>query len=130
MPNLFGRPLWSYLPFGSVLYYDSDSITMFLFHFGYALGGIFYLMAYPMIALDTGAFDPINQIKIYRQQSQRREELTNKIFGPGGFADTNFDKTVDINEKANAYKKLGLKDFPKEDLTLEQLEELVKKYMN
>lgn len=62
-------------------------------------------------------------------KQQKYSVLYEKIFGPGGFADTNFNKEVDIYERASAYKKLGLKDFPEKGLSLEQLEELVEQYM-
>lgn len=133
MPNLFGgRPLWSYLPVGNLLYDDPSppSGLKILFEISYAVVGFFYVvLVYPALTYETGSFNPISQIKIKNQQIKLYGELNNKIFGPGGFADINFDKKVDIHEKANAYAKLGLNEFPKEDLTLEQLEELVKKYM-
>ncbi len=62
-------------------------------------------------------------------KQQKYSVLYEKIFGPGGFADTNFNKEVDIYERASAYKKLGLKDFPEKGLSLEQLEKLVELYM-
>lgn len=133
MPNLFGRPLWSYLPMGNIIYgnemHSSHGTFETIFHVSYAVAGLTYCCAYPIMVKETKSFNPVSQVNTYIEQSQRYKELNNQIFGPGGFADTNFDKTVDLNEKANAYKKLGFKDFPKQDLKLEQLEELVKKYM-
>ncbi|MBI5066120.1 hypothetical protein HZA97_07835 [Candidatus Woesearchaeota archaeon] len=89
------------------------------------------LISYP----ETKTLNPFSQHSFYKQKEiekkQKEEkylELTEKVFGPGGYADINFDKKVDIIERAYALKKIGLEKFPKEDLSLDQLEKLVKKY--
>ncbi|MBI5066185.1 hypothetical protein HZA97_08170 [Candidatus Woesearchaeota archaeon] len=96
----------------------------------FACGGLGYF------AYKLGDFNIQMQetIKKNKELNKKRQEqysvLYEKIFGSGGYgyADTNFDKEIDVYERANAYHKLGLKDFPKEGLSLEQLEKLVKIY--
>ncbi len=150
MPNLFGRPLWSFLPIGSWLYlveYTTAPNNEFLAYSKFYA----HILLYPAItgacafmylsaAINTHSLNPFEQYEIRQQKRIEKEikekqfskeypELYKKIFGPGGFADTNFDLKVDLEEKTRAYMKLGFTDFPKEELTTEQLEELVKKYL-
>ncbi|MBI5066186.1 hypothetical protein HZA97_08175 [Candidatus Woesearchaeota archaeon] len=135
--QIFGRPWWSFLPWGSLLYHHENGGTTDLepLHGIYGIFSTAAFFSYLVISSYTGTFSLSRQLKIHDylrnefiSNETKRKELYDKIFGPGGFADTNFDKKVDIYEKASAYKKLGLEDFPKQELSLKQLEELVKKY--
>lgn len=149
MPNIFGRPLWSFLPIGSWLYlvgYTTAPNNEFLAYSKFYAHILLYpavvgvcAFVYLSAAINTHSLNPFEQYNIRQQKRIEKEikekqtskeyhELYKKVFGPGGFADTNFDLNVDIEEKARAYKKLGLKDFPEGGLSLDQLEELVKKY--
>ncbi len=146
---LFGRPWWSFLPIGSFLYFGSHYHDWNLStlrehihgwsHMAYALGGPTLAITLVVTTLDnypeTKTLNPISQHNFYQQKKiktakkeEKYKELNKRIFGPGGYADTNFDKKVDIVEQAYALKKIGLQNFPKDDLSLEQLEELIKKY--
>lgn len=137
MPRIFGRPLWSFLPYGSFIYFVNHAQPSNSFCFNLSRI-IFHLMYVPIVAVtlvdytnnidSTKSFNPFEQHRINKQKTERYQELNKQIFGPGGYADTNFNKEIDIHEMAEAYSKLGLKQFPKQDLTLDQLEELVKKY--
>lgn len=135
------RPLSSFLPFGSFVYFrdhyeGNHEALVGTFHVLYAFGSaLIPPSVYLTLSLFTGSWNPAEQLRIRKywkeemQVNQRQsDELQKQIFGPGGFADTNFDKKVDIVEKAESYKKLGLTDFPEGGLSLKQLEELVKKY--
>ncbi len=137
MPRIFGRPLWSFLPYGSLIYLvhcGQPSSNLFfdisrvLFHVVYIPVALITFGNYISNINSTNSFNPLEQHKINQQKIERYQELNKQIFGPGGYADTNFNKELDIHEMAEAYSKLGLKQFPKQDLTLGQLEELVKKY--
>lgn len=68
------------------------------------------------------------------QKERKYREFYQKIFSPGGIADTNFDLKVDDLEIIKMYKRLGFnenvlvpgKEFPKP--SLEQLEKIIKEY--
>ncbi|MBI5065719.1 hypothetical protein HZA97_05780 [Candidatus Woesearchaeota archaeon] len=131
------RPLWSFLPVGSLIYAKDQPGTVLTdsLHFAYGALGIVSCICYLAISAFTWTLNPAEQLRIRKYWSEEmqinqrtREELEKQIFGPGGFADTNFDKKVDLVERAEAYKKIGLTDFPEGGLSLKQLEELVKKY--
>ncbi len=144
MPELFGRPLYAYLPMGGYIYelqrpVNERSEWKVLFHMIYTVIGGTAIVSSCLVSLiffdKTGTLNPLEQNRIIneqiakeKQKKERKEFINKKIFGPGGYADTNFDKKIDLYEKASAYKKLGLEDFPKEDLTSEQLEQLIKIY--
>lgn len=146
---LFGRPWWSFLPGGSFNYFAQNYSDWNFSKFRECVHGyshLLYAFGTPFAAIglltstlcnypETKTLNPLSQQSFYKQkeiETKQKEEkckdLTEKIFGPGGYADINFDKKIDIIERAYALKKIGLDNFPKEDLSLEQLEELVKKY--
>lgn len=143
MPNLFGRPLWSYLPFGSAVYFQDNhnnyhlpfwqKLSWATVHAFYQIGGAVALGMYLKMLFCTGSFNPIEQNRI----SVRKKYLNEKVFGYRGIADTDFSGAVDNEEVLRVYKKLGLgshgerilfpgRTFP--EPSLEQLEKLVKEY--
>ncbi len=130
------KPLWSYLPVGSYIYEmkgnntKSQSLFSAMFHSVYGLSSILYVA----LAISTGSLNPVKQHEIFQQRKaeaqQKKDhyfELSNKIFGPKGFADTNKDGIVSIVEMMEAYQKIDANQgFPY--LTEEQLEKLAKTY--
>ncbi|MBI5065718.1 hypothetical protein HZA97_05775 [Candidatus Woesearchaeota archaeon] len=137
MPQLFGRPLWSFLPGGSWFYLNnqnqgpnsfSGSFLLECFHGLYFVAGCVYVA----MIIETGSFDPHEQRRIQetrkieaKQREERYAYLHQRVFGPAGFADLNFDKNVDVKETANFYVKMGIKNISDQP-TLEQLEKIVK----
>ncbi len=151
----WNRPWWAWLPGGNWIYSadESDHNVPFtgkriLFEAIYPFVVFGALILYTGAVKDTESLNPFDQQKIYkkiktdkkiakeeqRQKEEKSNELYHKVFGPSGYADTNFDTGIDFREKVAAYRKMGFKNeilmegslFP--EPTFEQLEELIEKY--
>ena len=63
-----------------------------------------FLIAYTVQTLETGKLS----LNAQYQERQERKELTEKLFGQNGLADTNHDGKISIEEKARAFGIMGL----------------------
>lgn len=126
------RKVLEKLPVFSLLNYtygdqiDKDSSTKRLIkgfgHLFYACATVFALSYEIKGFCETGKINP-REIKQYHIQTS---ELSERLFSPNGLADTNKDGIVDFNERAEAYRRMGLESqvqFPQPKL--EQLEKAV-----
>ncbi len=78
MPNLFGRPLSSFLPFGSLAYHmngppgvehgTKKHFWLYLVHIAYAATAPILLVIYLLNANDTGSLNPFEQHRIHTQR--------------------------------------------------------------
>lgn len=140
MPDLFGRPLSAYLPFCSYIYElqkpsNEKRWWKTLFHMIYGTVGSMTVLMTLVVLPESGTLNPIEAWNFMHdqdvervQKKEKRNELYQKIFGPGGYADTNFDKKISSDEMLRAYQKVKWDKVPGSEPALEDLEKLIKVY--
>ncbi|MBI5065643.1 hypothetical protein HZA97_05385 [Candidatus Woesearchaeota archaeon] len=140
MPELFGRPLYAYLPWCSYRYELQKPLQerrwwKTEFHSLYAVLSGTVILTTLIASPESGTLNPIEAWKFMHNQDvervqnkEKREQLYQKIFGPGGYADTNFDKKISSDEMLNAYRKVKWDKVPGSEPTLDDLEKLIKVY--
>lgn len=89
----------------------------FMAHILYGTAAFIFLIAYPLVSIDTGELNYFKQRAILNQRvekervkGEKEKEVWDKLFGKNGYADTNKDGRINLVEKINAYKKMGFKD--------------------